>query len=429
MPGLNEGVSGSMAEGDNMGISKYLPEKKREAALEVIKFLSSKEYQRGILKNLGFPTALSELLNDEEVCKKAKCDLLNEIQFTGEPLFIRDGPDDFRKKYKKYLYQYLYENKTVDETTKKIIDLSKIYYVSLDMENTCIGLIYFIFISVVTVLMLLSLILLFNDKFNKFFIYLPTEFWIINVLGSILILWIPLFNYGQIKPFKCHLKALLLSIGYTLNLGPVLYKLISEFPKKNKIINWINNHRYIFLILNILIDVLVNSISFINPYTIKQIGIEDGEKFEICNFKGEINIITIIVNKSLMLLLLLLLVFIEWNISETRYEMRFITSAIYIDILSIILIVVFHHIQIKNYLSLFVIQTINIAIIAIGNYIFLYFARLFVKIKKEGLKIEEISKNHFNFVIMDTKTMTITKESNDSEDTNDNRDSNKYTIY
>jgi len=321
LPGLNEGVSGSMAEGDNMGISKYLPEKKIEAALEVIKFLTSKEYQRGILENLGFPTALTELLNDEEVCKKAKCNLLNEIQFTGEPLFIRDGPDDFRKKYKKYIYQYLYDNKTVDETLKKIVDLSKIYYVSLDMENTSVGLIYFIFISVVTILMLLSLVILFNDKFNKFFIYLPTDFWIINVLGSILILWIPLFSYGQIKPINCHLKTLLLSVGYTLNLGTILCKLISQYPKKNKISDWVNNHRYMFLLLNILIDILINSISFINPYSVKQIGIDEGEKFEICNFKGEVGIIILTVYKSAILLTLLLFVFIEWNISEIKYPL------------------------------------------------------------------------------------------------------------
>jgi len=94
-----------------------------------------------------------------------------------------------------------------------------------------------------------------------------------------------------------------------------------------------------FLLLSVLVDVLLNSISLINPYTPYTIMAENGEKFEICKYNGEYSIIILIVYKLLVILLLLFLIFVEWNFSDTLYDLKLIILTQYISILSIILIV------------------------------------------------------------------------------------------
>jgi len=259
LPGLKEGISGTLALGKNMGIVKNISKEKKNATLEVVKYFTSKVNHMNFIKNKIYSVVIPELLDHEYVCKFAPCDLYKKIQFTGEPSFILDNdePENYRKIYKIYIYQILYENKTVEEIMKDFDDLTKIYTISLDTENSYIGLICFIFISVISLLMLLSLIFLFNDNFFPFFKFLSIDLWIITVLGSIIILWVPVINYGQTETFKCHLQPLLLCIGYTLNICPSMDKLISYFPEEYKITIWITKHKYIYLLLNILIDVLL----------------------------------------------------------------------------------------------------------------------------------------------------------------------------
>jgi len=359
LPGLKEGISGTMISIDSIGIKKNIEKEKKDAALEVFKYYTSKEYQKKLFKNRICLTSVIELLNDEEVCKNQLCDIVKESQFTGEPRFIKERPENYRKKYKNYIYQFLYENKTVEETQKEIIDMTKIYYISLKTENSYVGLAFFIFFSIITFLMLLSLFVLFRDNFNPFFDTLPIDFWITSVLGSVIILWTPLLNYGTIETVNCHLKLFLLSIGFTFSLYPSLNLLISNFPEENKISIWICDHKYIFLLLNVLFDIIFNSITLIHPNTPKLVYIEDGENFEVCNYVGEFGIIVLIAYKIIVAILILFLTFIEWNIIETTIYLKFVVSSLYIDILSVILSFVFMFIQFKSYILYFVAQTIN----------------------------------------------------------------------
>jgi len=404
LPGMKNGISGSMIEGDNIGIIKNISEEKKEAALEVLKYFTSKEYQSFMFKEGLCITSLRELWDEEEMCEYAPCDLVKGLQCVRKPQFIKDGPEGYEKKYRKYIYQYLYEDEPIEEILKKILDVTKFYTISLNTEDSYVGLIFYIFISVITVLMLLSLFVLSNDNFHPFFMLLPSEFWIITVLGSIMILWIPILNYGMIESIKCHFKSLLFSIGYSFTFCPTLHKLILQFPEENKIIRWIINHKYMFLLLNIIIDALLNSISLINKYTVKSVMVEDGESFQLCNYKSDYSVMIIIIYKILILLLLLFLIFVEWNVSETMYDVKFILSALYIDMLSTILIVFFFFIQIKYYTTYFLIQAVNISIISITNYIFLYGIRVFLGfIRKQNVKLQFINRINEKFVNNETQ--------------------------
>jgi len=142
-----------------LGINKNISADKKDAALEVIKYYTSKEYQRDMIGRKLCISAVNEFLDDEELCKSGICDIAKNIQFTVEPEFIQKGPNDYHKKCQKYIYHYLYgENITINEALKNLEDIKKNYYVSLNIENSYVGLIWFILFSVISTLMLLSLI-------------------------------------------------------------------------------------------------------------------------------------------------------------------------------------------------------------------------------------------------------------------------------
>jgi len=422
LPGMKEGISGSILSGTNIGIIKNISEDRKEAALEVLKYFTSKEYQKEKFKERVLSTSIDEILNDEEVCKKnGLCELAKSIQYTVEPEFIKEKSEDYRKRYQKYIYQYLHEDKTIEETLKKINDITAIYYMTLDTENSYIGLVYFIFIFVLSLLMLLSLTFIVRESFRPFIMFLTDDFWVITVLGSILILWTPVIGYGPVMALKCHMKLLLISIGYTLSICPAMYKLIIQFPEKSKLIEWIYKHKYLFLLFNILMDILINSISLISVCTSQTVLVEDGESFEKCKYNGEYSFILLIVYKCMVIVLILLLIFVEWNNSSSWYDVRFITVALYIDILSIILIYTFHVIQIKNYISFFMIPAANTTIISFSNYICLYGFRVIIGLmRKRDITLDFISRIEESFIT----TQSQLKSFNDSSKNN-----KKNSIY
>ena len=131
-----------------------------------------------------------------------------------------------------------------------------------------------------------------------------------------------------------------------------------------------NKHEYLFLLLNVFIDILINSISIINGCILQSILVEDGENFEICKFNGEYSVMLLIVYKLLIVFVISFLIFVEWNMPIIKYDIRFIVSTIFIDALSIILIYIFHIIKINNYVFYFLLQTLITSIISISNYIF-----------------------------------------------------------
>jgi len=235
LPGRKKGISGSTIIGNNIGINKDIDETKKDAALEVLKYFTSQDCQRFLFNNEIILSAINEFWydDDDKICENELCNTFKDIQFTAKPGFIKEGGENYKKKNQNYIYQFLYQNKSLEETVKHIDYITKLYCVSLDTKNSYIGLICFILFSIVSTLMLLSLIFIYKDKLHPYFMLLSNDFWIITILGSVVLLWIPLFNYGRISTLKCHLKILLMFIGYTINIGPSLYKLIIQNPKDN----------------------------------------------------------------------------------------------------------------------------------------------------------------------------------------------------
>jgi len=419
LPGSKDYLSGASISGFNIGINRRLKyptkndrdnisyKKKLEAAIKVVEFISSKNVQKNFfMKGYSVP-AMPSLFYDDEVCEIKNCQMFKSMQpvifsidkmFNGT--FSKFEYDDI---YRKYATKFLYE-KDVDlkETLQKIEDITKIYYVSYDRTESYIGYISVIVISVISILMLLSLIFPFFENFQPFFKFLPLDSWILLVIGSVLTLCSSLTNIGPVTSTKCHLRLILFGIGLTLYLVNIFYELIVNFPEEIKLCRWIRRHKYLFILFFLSIDALLNELSSIYPYEIKNRMIEDGQNFQICkmyNKFGKSMIILMAVNKIVLLLAILFLIFLEWNLRNIFYEVRFIVWAIYSNLLLIFTSFIVDVSHINNYIVQFIIQGAIIFLVSITSYIFLYGYKLFLAFsRKQNLKSIYISSINKYFI-------------------------------
>jgi len=259
LPGRKEGMSGSVIGGYNIGISKYSNPKKRNEVIEAYRYITSKDIQRKYYAMENYLASIPSLYDEKEVCEKVDCDYYKSIQLVGRPINKLSDYNAYTNKFVKYAYEYLYGDESVKaiDVLKKIEDITKIYNLTLDTEDSYAGMILFIVITVTITIMLLSLGFLFMKKFEPYFSYLSKDFWFIFMLGLVLILCPFYLEIGKPTTFKCFLKIPLIMIGLTLNYTPILYKLIVFVPEDtNKISIWVHFNRYKFLGIFLLIIII-----------------------------------------------------------------------------------------------------------------------------------------------------------------------------
>jgi len=442
LPGKKEGISGSTIGGYNIGIINYLPKEQEEAAVVALKYLTSKEVQKYLVTKNKVISAIFSLYDEKEVCEteNVDCNLFKNLQPIG-----RIAPNDFYyDSYSEQLRSYLYnfikgDNVTISDTIKNIVDITKIYYISAKSHDSPIGLINEIFILTLSLIIVLSLIFLFIDKVNSNFYILPFESWFISVIGVLIIIFTSYTEIGEISVLKCHSKLLMLSLGFTFNLIPVLYKLVVNFPDENKISKWVYKHQILFFLIFVIFDLILVSLSFIQPYIVEDNIIRDGENFRVCKMNHiltKVVVGSIIGFKLLVLLAFMILIFIEWSIQESHYDVRFLTLAIYIDTLFIILMVLIQYLEINNYISYFIIREFLYIFVSLTNYSCIYAYRIvFGIVKNKNKKLSFIKKinkdfiNSFNITKSYNGALTSTKDNNSkiisTMDSSNNSDDDK----
>jgi len=399
LPGGKDGISGSCIGGLNIGINSYISDEKKNAAIHAIEYINSKEFQKKMIMDFRICSAISSLYDDEEVCAKVNCNFFKTLQLIQRPK--EANYDTYSEKFRNYIYEFLYgSEKSANKVLNKINDIKKIYYISIKTDDTYVGLLFFIICIVLSVLMLLSLFYLMNKKKMDHFKFLPKDFWILNIIGFVTILNICFFGYGKSYPLKCNFLFLTLILGFTLTQVPLLYILASNYPEINKISEWIKYHRYYFLFIFIFFDLLAFLLIFFVPYGVETKIIDEGKNFQICLMKNQIGNMIINITlfcKFLLICLTSFLIFIEWNIKETYYDIRFLVSAIYMDILLFVLFVVISNIKIDNYISSFVWYNILYISISCVNYSFIYGYRIVYELIKinneEEIFIKQLQEN------------------------------------
>jgi len=390
LPGLIEGVSGSSISGYNIGINKFISEDKLEAALMALKFFTSKEIQKKFFTFGSILTAIPSLYEDKEACAVENCDLYPKMQFTSRPVIKNENFIEYYLQYVGYMNSYLYGNEDVKDVLEKIDNIRKIHYTSItsDVNYSTLGLVFFIIDLSLSIFLLLSLILLFMKRFKEAFNFLSIDSWIISIFGLIILLGICFARYGPVTQFKCNCIFVSLLLGYTLNMIPILHKLIVIFPEKNKYSLWMENHKYIFLLFFISSDVLLSTLLFIfGRDNVKRIKNKGGENFDKCSMNHSFGLffsVMLFINFFTIISTSLLLIFIEWNQIKYIKDIRLTVSILYFDFLLILLQISVNVKMINNYKSHFLINEAIVTIMVIIHFILIYGLRIILKNKKRS---------------------------------------------
>ncbi|KAL6600107.1 periplasmic binding protein-like II [Neocallimastix sp. 'constans'] len=404
LPGKHENVSGSALGGYNLGINKYIKDSRKKAVAIVYKFLTSIEMQKKLLKDYGFLTAIPSIYNDKEICSNFNCKAMKKIQLIERPTAITKNYSSYSEKFRNYIYEYLYGNETAENVLKKIKNIVEVHNISIKGENNEMGLLILIVSLFFIILMLLSLVILFMGRFKPYFSFLPTDFWIVLIIGQCLVLSSELVTLGELKVIKCLMKTVNLCIGFTFHLIPILYKLMSNFPLENELSSWISRNRYLFLMFFTVLDILMNAIFFIEPYEVSVKAMFNNKKYHACVMKNTFGSFIeqlMIIHRIIITIAIILLVYIEWSITIIHKELKTLSSAIIIDLFCYIIFFILRvtDTKIKNYESYNFILFLIVLVFSLSNYTLLYVMKI-IKIFIDKRKTESIDvqmlKNQFN---------------------------------
>ncbi|KAL6600240.1 hypothetical protein LY90DRAFT_640395 [Neocallimastix californiae] len=374
LPGKVKGVSSSATGGYNLGINKYSRKEKREQVIKAYTYLTSKEMQRKLVNNFRIISGISSLYDDsEEICKEDKdlCDLYKNLQPITRPISKTKDYTSYSDKLRDTIYQFLYGNKSAYEVLKIVDDITRIYYVTMDSSINLIITTTYIIISL---MLLISLACLKFRKFKLYLDFLSNDFWVLFIIGIILIISISYLDLLKANTLICHLKLMFQSIGFTLMTVPILHKLIINFPESNKISQWIKNKKYLFLLTFIVVDVMLNSIIIFHQYNIKTLINKNEKNFQICRKNTTISSVQyiLLIIHMLVILFSLFLTFLEWNIETTYYDIRFYISAVLIDAIIAVIYAILKTVNITNYTVYFSIRECIFMLFAISSYILMY---------------------------------------------------------
>ncbi|OUM70118.1 hypothetical protein PIROE2DRAFT_1800 [Piromyces sp. E2] len=201
--GVEKGISASLIGGTCMGINNYSDEDKKEAAIKIMKFLLREEEQKkNAMERIAF-SGIRELYQNEEVCSAIDtCDLYSRVQLFPFYQFQRPDFTEYSTYFRRHIFEYLFNNKTVSEVLNDVDEMIKVHYLTLNTEDSPIGLIYFILLILFSLLLLTTLFCLYCKSFNQFFHFLPKSQWITILLGFGCLIGYCFMEFGRQSPRK-----------------------------------------------------------------------------------------------------------------------------------------------------------------------------------------------------------------------------------
>ncbi|ORX60797.1 periplasmic binding protein-like II [Piromyces finnis] len=414
IPGRNKGVSASTVGGTNIGINGYISEEKKKAALEALEYMTSLEGQRKYMHESTEFSALTELYDDEIVCKKYDCNILKKIQLIPRPSSVAKNYDEYSTQIRNYLYDFLYNGADASKTLEAMNDIVKIYNISIYPSESKEGFTILLVTIGAIVLILLSSVFFFIKKFKSHFSFFSIDSWVIFFLSFIVIISSIFTEYGEVTENKCQIRMILNTFGCSFLYIPILYKLITTFPEKNRFFNWIENSKFSFYLIFTLIDIFLCGLTFISTHNIIDINVKEGKKYRLCeaNSFGTVLLSLIFAEKIIIGILIAFMLFLEWNIIKINREIKLITCTFYVNILSGIVLIIMKYMDLNNYKAHFLIYTIINLVYVLSCYFFMYGVRIFdVIIKKKEPKLKFIKQ-------AGTVNSTLTERSKNSSTIN-----------
>ena len=155
--------------------------------------------------------------------------------------------------------------------------------------------------------------------------------------------------------------------------------------------------------------------NFISPYKIKNKIISEGQNFQICKLTDKFGFIiqqSQLFYKFLMIIYCLVLMIREWKKDSIHYEINILSVMVFISILSFILFVSLHILEIDNYIYYFILRiSINI-IFAISNYVYIFYLGFSMETNNQHFKNRNVNINKLKW---DVDISIIEDTSSDSK--------------
>jgi len=393
VPGEKEGISASCIGGQSIIINKYISEEKKIAAGKIIDFLLSEDYQKKGVINNGKQSAMKEIYYDDELCSVVDCTLFRNLQLVSRPIYLLNDYTKYSLKFRKYLYNYLYNNATAEDTLQKIDDIATIDYINYYSTTGIITIT--ITIMIIIIIILSSLGIIFNQKNQFYFTMFNKSSWFIMLLGLCILICYNFTLLGQLNIYKCIFHRLTPIFGLSLFSYPILIHELINFPDPNKYSEFVKNKYKLIITGLIVMDFIYGAlIYFLTSYQIKVIYVEEGKNYNKCINEKNINYILLIIMyvfKCIMFLSIAILTFIEYNLAHLHNEMKTISIFLYVNTIFFIIIIGVNFFNLGQFYVKYIIKILIISTFTLINYIIIIWVRMYYEKSKSenvhGVKI------------------------------------------
>ncbi|ORX43386.1 periplasmic binding protein-like II [Piromyces finnis] len=394
LPGKEEGINSSYLKSLNIGIFNDISEDNLNASVTVLKYFMSEYIQKDIIaKKFQLYSPLKTIYDDDLICSILDCNIKKEINTIQKSDIINEMYDYFSFKFPQIFSEFLFNEKSTKTTKQILIDInniSKIYYFSY---HSTLGLFFFILILFIFYLVLASDILLFIPRFKKYFQFLSLDLWIVYSLGSLFYLTSLVGNFGETTKKGCLFSHVAMIFGSCMFFIPLLYKLIINFPKNNKISRWVENHKVFYILIILSVQIVTNiAMIIISPFEKLNIILENDKNFSVCLNSHPIgsNIANFQVIFNLWLYIFTcIFIFFEWNIKKSYHDIRALAIIMCIDGISQFLLTTVNFIPINSFDLHYSLQIIINLIYILMNHIYMFIVRIFLEKLKNKKAAEE----------------------------------------
>ncbi|KAL6630729.1 periplasmic binding protein-like II, partial [Neocallimastix sp. 'constans'] len=389
LPGIKKGISGSTIGGQSVGIGNDIGDKKINASVKILQYVTSREFRKNItLETLEYST-IPSLYDDDDICKVVDCKFMKSIQFVSRK-FPPDYPyDDYSKEFRSFIYEYLYGDKPIIEALNEFDNLNKFYSISF---SDSIGKAFGFILGIIAVILVVSLALPFIPNLRKYYKVLYLDFWIYSIFGTFLMFGLCFVGYGPVTVIKCHLRVFFFSFGLSFNLMPIICMFNKSIHKKDILWQAIKKQSY-FVIMGVL---LINNILYMfilrEPFTIDKIFIKNGKNYNRCKSRSGLNrfcFYLLMILETLIIVIAQWLAFIKRNDMYLKKESRFLVISLYTVLLSLIMIFIVDTVNINDYNKQFILFEVFYILFSISNHFIFFIIRpLWLRYKKIDEELE-----------------------------------------
>jgi len=389
LPGIKKGISGSTIGGQSVGIGNDIGDKKINASVKILQYVTSREFRKNItLETLEYST-IPSLYDDDDICKVVDCKFMKSIQFVSRK-FPPDYPyDDYSKEFRSFIYEYLYGDKPIIEALNEFDNLNKFYSISF---SDSIGKAFGFILGIIAVILVVSLALPFIPNLRKYYKVLYLDFWIYSIFGTFLMFGLCFVGYGPVTVIKCHLRVFFFSFGLSFNLMPIICMFNKSIHKKDILWQTIKKQSYFVIMGVLLINNILYTLILREPFTIDKIFIKNGKNYNRCKSRSGLNrfcFYLLMILETLIIVIAQWLAFIKRNDMYLKKESRFLVISLYTVLLSLIMIFIVDTVNINDYNKQFILFEVFYILFSISNHFIFFIIRpLWLRYKKIDEELE-----------------------------------------